>query len=304
MPREYTDKATEQKDTPVEISSQNSKAIIHLPKDNTSDDVWPGFGAVIQKYRKREGLSQPELAKFMGTSRNTITNWETDKNQPSLDDTKSLCELLAIPLYEFFGISNHSMPSTHEQAMLSQYRKLSRVSKNTIDAMTRTMLQQEIDARNEVLRDSYFILPIQSTAAAAGAGNAFNDLKPQPFFVKKNRFNTEANTLIRVSGHSMEPVYHDGDIVYVKYTQDVENNNIVICATADGAVIKRIYNNKLYSLNPQYPYGEKSEDDHVRIIGKVLGTVSADEIPDAEDASILSELKSEELYQFDKEYGV
>ena len=96
-----------------------------------------------------------------------------------------MCELLAIPLYEFFGISNHSIPSPHEQTVLKQYQKLSRVSRNTVDAMTRTMLQQEVDARNDILRDSYFILPLQSTAAAAGSGNAFNDLKPQPFFVKK-----------------------------------------------------------------------------------------------------------------------
>ena len=60
----------------------------------------------------------------------------------------------------------------------------------------------------------------------------------------------------------------------------------------------------LYSLNPQYPYGEKNEDDHVQIVGKVIGTVSADEIPDAEDAAILKELKSDELYEFDREYGV
>ena len=102
----------------------------------------------------------------------------------------------------------------------------------------------------------------------------------------------------------MEPVYHDGDIVYVKYTTDVENNDIVICTTADGAVIKRMYENKLYSLNQQYPYGEKSEDDHVQVVGKVIRTVSADEIPDAEDAAILKELKSDKLYEFDREYGV
>ena len=296
MARYDAEKALEHEDVTVKTLSQSSKTVIHLPKDKEPEESWPGFGAVIQKYRKEEGLSQPELAKIMGTSRNTITNWETDKNQPSLDDTKTLCELLAIPLYEFFGISNHSIPSPHEQTVLKQYRKLSRVSRNTVDAMTRTMLQQEVDARNDILRDSYFILPLQSTAAAAGPGNAFNDLKPQPFFVKKNRFNAEADTLIRVSGHSMEPVYHDGDIVYVKYTTDVENNDIVICTTADGAVIKRMYENKLYSLNPQYPYGEKSEDDHVQVVGKVIGTVSADEIPDAEDAAILKELKSDELY--------
>ena len=60
----------------------------------------------------------------------------------------------------------------------------------------------------------------------------------------------------------------------------------------------------VYSLNPQYPYGEKSEDDHVQVVGKVIGTVSTDEIPDAEDAAILKDLKSDELYAFDREYGV
>ena len=151
MARNDAEKALEHENATVKTLSQNSKTVIHLPKDKEPEESWPGFGAVIQKYRKEEGLSQPELAKIMGTSRNTITNWETDKNQPSLDDTKTLCELLAIPLYEFFGISNHSIPSPHEQTVLKQYRKLSRVSRNTVDAMTRTMLQQEVDARNDIV---------------------------------------------------------------------------------------------------------------------------------------------------------
>ena len=83
-----------------------------------------------------------------------------------------------------------------------------------------------------------------------------------------------------------------------------------ITTTADGAVIKRMYDNKLYSLNPrypedpQYPYGEKGENDRVQVLRKVLGTVSADEIPDAEDAAILKDLKSEELYEFEREDGI
>ena len=28
------------------------------------------------------GMSQPELAQLLGVSRNTITNWETDKSRP------------------------------------------------------------------------------------------------------------------------------------------------------------------------------------------------------------------------------
>lgn len=81
-----------------------------------------------------------------------------------------------------------------------------------------------------------------------------------------------------------------------------------ITTTADGAVIKRMYDNKLYSLNPrypedpQYPYGEKGEDEHVQVIGKVLGIVSDDEVPDQEDTALLRDLLSEELYKFDHKY--
>ena len=290
-------------DASRDAHAPNSNDAIHLPQDSDSRDAWPGFGAVIQKYRKASGMSQTELADMMEVNRNTVTNWENDKNRPSLDDTKILCNTLGIPLYELFGMYGDTIPSPRERTLLHQYRELSSVSRKFIESMIRNMLQEEVDARNDMLRDSYFILPLQSTPAAAGPGCEFNELKPEPVFIKKNRFNTEADTLIRVSGHSMEPVYHDGDMVYVKYTNEAENNDIVICSTADGAVIKRMYNNKLYSLNPQYPYGEKSEDDHVQVVGKVLGTVSDDEVPDAEDTAMLKELKSEELYQFDREYG-
>ena len=295
MTGKHKNEATKSAAASFNAHAQNSKDLIHFPQDYEPKEVWPGFGAVIKKYRKKAGLSQPQLADMMKATRNTITNWETDKNRPSLDDTKILCETLGIPLYELFGMSDDTVPAPQERTLLHQYRKLSNVSKKIINSMIRNMLQEEVDARNDMLRNSYFILPLQSTPAAAGPGCAFNELKPEPVFVKKNRFNTEADTLIRVSGHSMEPVYHDGDLVYVKYTKDVENNDIVICSSADGAVIKRLYDNKLYSLNPNLPYGEKNEDDHVQVIGKVIGTVGADEIPDAEDVVILREIKVEEL---------
>lgn len=64
---------------------------------------------------------------------------------------------------------------------------------------------------------------------------------------------------------------------------------------------KRMYNNELHSRNPNLPYGEKREDDHVQVIGKILGTVSADEISDAEDVAILREIKAEDLYAFERE---
>ena len=98
----------------------------------------------------------------------------------------------------------------------------------------------------------------------------------------------------------MEPLYHDGDLLYIVYTQEHKDGDDVVCSTADGAVVKRVYENKLISLNETYPFGEKSEDDHVKVLGKVIGIVSKDSLPDETDLSVLEEIHSVELREFYK----
>ena len=88
----------------------------------------------------------------------------------------------------------------------------------------------------------------------------------------------------------MEPQYQDGDLVYVKSSDTADDGDIVICTSADGAVIKQKHGNRLYSLNKDLPYGEKSEDDNVRIQGIVLGIADPDDFASAEEANILEEL--------------
>ena len=55
------------------------------------------IGTQIKKYRTELNLSQDELAEKVFVSRQTISNWENDKNYP---DIKSL-----LLLSSFFGIS-------------------------------------------------------------------------------------------------------------------------------------------------------------------------------------------------------
>lgn len=120
------------------------------------------------------------------------------------------------------------MPSRHENTMLTQYRKLSTVSKKMVDRMISTMLQEEMDARDQYLRSTYIILPLEGTPAAAGTGCTFNDLKPEPLFVKRSRFSEAADAVVRVSGPSMEPLYHNDDLVYVQFTEEAEDGTVLM----------------------------------------------------------------------------
>lgn len=285
-------------------SPYSSEKIIHMPNNSMQSSNQMSFGAVIQKYRNENNMSQIELAKLMETSRNTITNWETDKSRPDIDAIRSLCTLLGIPLYELFGIDNTSIPTAKENVMLKKYRQLSQVSKKFIGNMIDNMLREETDARDQMLIDNYMIKPLHATPAAAGTGCVFAEMEPTPIFIKKNSYNESADSIVRVSGKSMEPVYHDGDLVYLQYCQNAENGSDVVCSTVDGAVIKRVYDNKLYSLNSNYPFGEKSEDDHVVVLGKVLGIVSADEIAASDDLPLLEELHARDLREFNREHHI
>lgn len=262
------------------------------------------FGAVIRKYRNKSGLSQPELAELMGVSRNTITNWENDRARPEVETIRTLCSTLSIPLYELFALPNSSQLTTHEKVIFKLYRKLSPVGQRIVDRMIESVMGEEEDAWDKYLAENCILLEAPSTPAAAGAGCDFNDIPPSYMFVKKNGYNEDADSVIRVSGASMEPQFHDGDLVYVKYTKSVSDGDIVICSTADGAVIKQLINNKLYSLNKALPYGEKTEDDRVMVVGKVLGKVAPLELPDDDDIPLLEEVKAAEVREFKKKYGL
>lgn len=53
--------------------------------------------------RKKQGLTQMELAQALRVSRQAISKWETGEATPSLENLKSLCQLYQIPLDELLG---------------------------------------------------------------------------------------------------------------------------------------------------------------------------------------------------------
>ena len=80
---------------------------------------------------------------------------------------------------------------------------------------------------------------------------------------------------VRISGDSMEPVFHDGQIAWVLQQESVANGEIGIFALNGEAYIKKLQNDKdgifLISLNEKYAPIPVGEDNRLDIFGKVLG---------------------------------
>ncbi|MCT3304183.1 multidrug transporter [Lactiplantibacillus pentosus] len=85
-----------------------------------------------------------------------------------------------------------------------------------------------------------------------------------------------ADTAIRIQGDSMEPLIHDGQIIFYHRQEEVENGEIAIVEIdGDGVTCKQIYYDYtsdeviLRSINKKYE-PRHVKDDQVRIIGKVI----------------------------------
>ena len=56
----------------------------------------------VKFYRKQRGLSQAELAKKVGVSRNSISSIERGEYIPSLETAFELCIALCVVIHELF----------------------------------------------------------------------------------------------------------------------------------------------------------------------------------------------------------
>ena len=260
------------------------------------------FGERIKVFRKEAGYSQKEIAEKMKVTRNTVINWEAGKYKPDADLFPALCDILDITLNDLFGIHPEERFTPHEKSLIEQYRQISRGGQRIIDHVIRDILEEELRSVETRLDESIIMLDQISTRAAAGAGYDFSDIPVEDYcFVFRDDRNKHADGIIRIKGASMEPVYRDGEAVYVRYADSAEIGDDVICSSSAGLHIKRLGEDGVYSLNTDYPFLPESE---VKIIGKVLGIVSSRDYPNRAEMDSLQEIRADEIREFKEKHGM
>ena len=260
------------------------------------------FGQRIRQFRREAGLSQKDIAEHLKVTRNTVINWEAGRYRPDVDLFPPLCDFLGITLNDLFGIHPEERFTPHEATLIDQYRQMSLGGRRIIDHIISHILEEELRSWESRLDENIIMLDHISTKAAAGSGYAFSDIPVDDYcFVFRDSKNAHADGIIRVKGESMEPVYRDGESVYVKYTETAEIGDDVICASSTGLHIKRLGEAGVFSLNTAYPFIPESE---VKIIGKVMGIVSSRDYPNPSELDSLQEIRKDEIREFKERYGM
>lgn len=201
--------------------------------------------------------------------------------------------LLDIPLYEFFGMEDrHSGLSEHEQRLLDFYRSLDDSGKEDLETFAEAMSGNVHKRKLRMALERMNSVKDLGRAAAAGDGADWEDHPESEACVLYNSHAVSAaDEIITVCGQSMEPQFHDGDKVLVQYCSELNYGDIgIFYVPGMGGVIKQVAHDRLHSLNPDFddifPY-----EDGAKVIGRVLGRITADMVPDTADRALYLEAR-------------
>ena len=228
------------------------------------------FGELIREYRKRKGLSQEQLGSIAGVKKNAVGAWEAGRSRPDVASIPMLCRELEIPLHVFFGLSEEvdTFRLNERFNRLNDYNR--QVILHEMDMLYG--LQQRQEMPEPRLRR---IIPLfrNDISAAAGPVSYLEGNGGEMIYVAADETTSQADEIIRVSGDSMEPSFFDGDQVLVRHTNLLKEGEIGIFVNGDAGYIKEYRADGLYSHNGKYPPIRFTENDAVRCVGRVLGTL-------------------------------
>ena len=227
------------------------------------------IGKTLSELRRARKLLQKDVAaKLSGhgisVSSKTIYNWEKGLAQPNAAQFLALCDILGVDdvLHRFAGV--HRGP----YAGLNQAGR--RKAREFIDLLFHIDIYRDdpLEAAEAPRLYKLYDIPV-----SAGTGNFLDDSSYEmieaPGFVPPS-----ADFALRVSGDSMEPLFQDGRVVWVKAQDALGSGDIGIFIYSDDVYCKKLIVDGgaayLRSLNPEYVDIEINEGFGFRTIGKVV----------------------------------
>ncbi|HGQ9734571.1 TPA: XRE family transcriptional regulator, partial [Streptococcus pneumoniae] len=228
----------------------------------------------ITHFRKQRGITQKELAKEVGITASTMTDYMKLRSAPSFGVIQKLAD--------YFGVKKSDIDTTFKEESSS----LQDAQDLLTQQITDKVVQLTPPNKRIVLRTSEELLEAQKGEGneerfeyhvfeklSAGTGYGYTeDRNYDTVYFDKDIAHDLASW---VYGDSMEPKFVDGSVALIKDT-GWDYDGAIYAVDWDGQTyIKKVYREpdglRLVSLNPKYKDRFAPYDEDPRIIGKIVG---------------------------------
>lgn len=241
------------------------------------------LGSRIKERRESLGMTQVQLAELLGVTKGAIGNYETDANSPKASILYKVFEVLHCDANYLFQDEIkerrefYASPWEMEN-IIKKYRTLDRYGKDAVSAIL-SVEHQRCEDRPQHDRSNLIPLPRSVQSVSAGTGAYLGPEEMETVFVEDTPLTRRASFLVSVAGNSMEPRYHDGDVLIVEGAEDLALGEIGVFTVSGDGYVKQRGRGVLISLNPDYSPVPMTEDTWCN--GRVIGVLGKDEITEA-----------------------
>ena len=240
-------------------------------------DLKKYIGNQIKTFRKSAGFTQDELAKRLNTTKQTISRYEKGDRKANQDMLFELCDIFGVSIDDFFPSQNEALQSPTTSSIQTIYDELKPPRQDKVlNYAERQLKEQRNEEETKINEVSEKVVQLYGYdyydhATSAGTGQYLNDVRVERIELPVD---VDADFVIPIKGDSMEPDYHDGDLVFIQTSVELNDGVIGVFNYNGDAYIKQLVIDKdqayLHSLNPAYKDMPITPETDFRIIGEVV----------------------------------
>ncbi|MBS4762147.1 helix-turn-helix transcriptional regulator [Carnobacteriaceae bacterium zg-ZUI252] len=239
----------------------------------------------IQYFMDKHDVDRKTLCIDLNLKYMTVADWINGKTYPRIDKIELLANYFGINKSDLVEEKNHNTSPTLSstvQSIVDTSVQLEPPRQNNVLNYANTQLDEQNSRKmsldlKEDSEDYIFTKVAVTEAVAAGRGFAYGDNEVMYCYTDKELPHYDIASYI--TGDSMEPDYHDGDVVLIK--REMYSSPSVYVVDYDGkSYLKKVYQEKdhfrLVSFNEAYediiidlPI---ADDIYVNIVGRVVGS--------------------------------
>ena len=230
------------------------------------------LGQTIREIRKRKGLTQKQLSELTGLKQNTISNHENGNRSIDEVDIHVYSNALGVSpkeLFDSYKESSDNLTEIYNQLNSDRQTKV-------YDFATEQLKEQNkvVNINNYIEEESDWYEVKFYGSVSAGTGLQLDDEQVETISFGADMIPTGTDFCLKVNGDSMDPMFHDGDYVFIKRETDFRNGSIGVVIVNGDAYLKKIYitpdSIKLVSLNKKYKDITVTQDDTLKYVGTVV----------------------------------
>ena len=242
--------------------------VLKAREDNT-------LGRKIADARHAAGMSLPELSEALAAyglsvGRKGLSKWETGETVPNAHQLLALCHLYRIDDPVVYFSEGRAVLNFEGMRKLAEYK-------------TDLIASGRYVSREEAAEIEYIRMPVSLLPVSAGPGEFLDADTMEDIEFPRTEVPAGAEIGVRISGDSMEPVYHDGQIVWIQRRETVRAGEVGVFVLNGTGYLKMLRERpvrgrdgydgqgaELVSYNKAYAPIPVRPDDSFRAVGRVL----------------------------------